>query len=50
MINQQETNKKTVIEFYETVINKKDWASAPRFVGKYYKQHNQHAKDGVEGL
>jgi predicted SnoaL-like aldol condensation-catalyzing enzyme len=46
----QKLNKKTVIDFYETVINRKDWQSAPKFVGKYYKQHNQHAKDGVEGL
>ena len=50
MDSQQEQNKKTVIEFYETVLNKKDWEAAPSFVGKYYKQHNQHAKDGVEGL
>jgi predicted SnoaL-like aldol condensation-catalyzing enzyme len=45
-----ETNKKNVAEFYDLIINKKDFASARRFMGDRYKQHNPLVKDGPEGL
>jgi predicted SnoaL-like aldol condensation-catalyzing enzyme len=49
-MNHQGTNKKTSIDFCESVTNRNDLESAPKFVDKYYKQHDQHAKDGIEGL
>jgi predicted SnoaL-like aldol condensation-catalyzing enzyme len=45
-----ERNKKNAAEFYDLIINKKDFASARRFVGDRYKQHNPLVKDGPEGL
>jgi predicted SnoaL-like aldol condensation-catalyzing enzyme len=46
-----EANKKTVAEFYDTVLNKKDIEAAKKFIGAAgYKQHNPTAKDGIEGL
>jgi predicted SnoaL-like aldol condensation-catalyzing enzyme len=45
-----ETNKKNVAEFYDLIINKKDFAAARRFMGDRYKQHNPLVKDGPEGL
>lgn len=48
---QMEANKKTVAEFYDTVLNKKDIEAARKFIGDAgYKQHNPTAKDGIEGL
>jgi len=34
-----ESNKKNVAEFYDLIINKKDFKSARRFMGDRYKQH-----------
>jgi predicted SnoaL-like aldol condensation-catalyzing enzyme len=46
-----EANKKTVAEFYDTVLNKKDIEAAKKYIGAAgYKQHNPTAKDGIEGL
>jgi predicted SnoaL-like aldol condensation-catalyzing enzyme len=45
-----ERNKKNAAEFYDLIINKKDFASAQKFVGDRYKQHNPLVKDGPEGL
>ena len=45
-----ERNKKNAAEFYDLIINKKDFASARRFMGDRYKQHNPLVKDGPEGL
>jgi len=48
---QMEANKKTVMAFYDAVLNKKDYDLAVKYVGKAgYKQHNPTAKDGVEGM
>ena len=46
----QETNKRTVLEFYETAINQKDADAAAKYLGPRYIQHNQRAADGIEGL
>lgn len=48
--NQLETNKKTVLAFYETAINKKDFNAAAKFLGPKYIQHNPLVTDGPEGL
>lgn len=45
-----EINKKNVTEFYDLIINKKDFASARKYMGDRYKQHNPMVADGPEGL
>jgi predicted SnoaL-like aldol condensation-catalyzing enzyme len=45
-----ERNKKNAAEFYDLLINKKNFAAAKRFIGPRYKQHNPLVKDGPEGL
>jgi predicted SnoaL-like aldol condensation-catalyzing enzyme len=47
---QMEANKKAVMEFYDTAINKKDFDAAVRFIGPRYVQHNPGAADGIEGF
>jgi predicted SnoaL-like aldol condensation-catalyzing enzyme len=47
---QQEENKRTVCEFYEAAINRKDADRAMTYLGSRYIQHNQNAADGAEGL
>jgi predicted SnoaL-like aldol condensation-catalyzing enzyme len=46
----QEANKKTVIEFYEAGLNRKDFDAAAKFFGPRYVQHNPNAPDGPEGF
>ena len=45
-----EANKKAVQEFYDFVINKKDFESARKYMGDRYKQHNPLVADRLEGL
>ena len=45
-----EANKKTVLEFYEAGLNKKDFDAAAKFFGPHYIQHNPTAPDGIEGF
>jgi predicted SnoaL-like aldol condensation-catalyzing enzyme len=47
---QQEANKKNVVEFYEKALNQKDFEAASRHLGPRYTQHNPIAADGPEGL
>jgi len=47
---QEQQNKKTVIEFYDKAINKKDFDAAKVHFGPRYIQHNPRAADGPEGL
>jgi predicted SnoaL-like aldol condensation-catalyzing enzyme len=47
---QLEINKKTVVAFYDAVINQKNFASASTYLGSHYTQHNPTAADGPEGL
>lgn len=47
---QEEANKKTVIDFYDKAINKKDFEAAKVHFGPRYIQHNPRAADGPEGL
>jgi len=45
-----EANKKTVLEFYEAGLNKKDFEMASKYFGPKYIQHNPGAPDGTEGF
>ncbi len=45
-----EANKKTVVEFYDAALNRKDFEAASRFFGPRYVQHNPNAPDGIEGF
>ena len=43
-------NKKNVEEFYDLIINQKDFAAARKFIGSRYRQHNPLVADHPEGL
>jgi predicted SnoaL-like aldol condensation-catalyzing enzyme len=43
-----EANKKVVVEFYGTALNRKDFEAASKFFGPRYVQHNPTAPDGIE--
>lgn len=45
-----EANKKVVADFYDLIINRKDFNSARKYVGSRYKQHNPLVADHPEGL
>jgi predicted SnoaL-like aldol condensation-catalyzing enzyme len=47
---QQEQNKKAVVEFYEKGLNQKDFEAASKYFGPRYTQHNPNAADGPEGF
>src|SRR5262249_57874040 len=47
---QMEANKKTVVDFYDAAINRKDFDAAAKFLGPRYIQHNPGAADGAAGL
>ena len=48
--DQEEINKKIVMDFYDKAINQKDFAAASAHLGDKYIQHNPLAADGPEGL
>jgi predicted SnoaL-like aldol condensation-catalyzing enzyme len=50
MQSTMEANKKIVQEFYDLIINKKDFESASKFIGNSYTQHNPLVADHPEGL
>ena len=43
-------NKRFVAEFYDLIINQKDYEKAKKYMGPRYKQHNPLVKDRPEGL
>jgi predicted SnoaL-like aldol condensation-catalyzing enzyme len=45
-----ERNKQNVLAFYEAGINNKDFATASKFLGERYVQHNPLIADGIEGF
>ena len=45
-----ERNKATVLEGFETLFNKRDYAAAQRFWSPSYIQHSAHIAPGREGL
>ena len=45
-----EANNKTMVEFYDAAINRKDFEAAAKYFGPKYIQHNPTAPDGIEGF
>lgn len=48
--NQQEKNKALVLEAFDTLFNKRDYAAAERYWSPKYIQHSAHIEPGREGL
>ena len=46
----EEKNKALVLEAFETLFNKRDYAAAERFWSPSYIQHSAHIPPGREGL
>jgi predicted SnoaL-like aldol condensation-catalyzing enzyme len=46
----EEKNKALVLEAFETLFNKRDYAAAQRFWSPSYIQHSAHIPPGREGL
>jgi predicted SnoaL-like aldol condensation-catalyzing enzyme len=46
----EENNKKIVLEAFDTLFNKRDYAAAERFWSPGYIQHSAHIAPGREGL
>lgn len=48
--NLQERNKALVLEAFDTLFNRRDYAAAERFWSPNYIQHSAHIEPGREGL
>jgi len=46
----EETNKRLVLEAFDTLFNKRDYQAAERFWSPNYIQHSAHIKPGRDGL
>ncbi len=46
----EETNKALVLEAFDTLFNKRDYATAERYWSPNYVQHSAHIGPGREGL
>jgi len=46
----QQTNKALVLEAFDTLFNKRDYAAAEKFWSPHYIQHSAHIQPGREGL
>ena len=46
----QEKNKALVIEAFDTLFNKRDYAAAEKYWSTHYIQHSAHIAPGREGL
>jgi predicted SnoaL-like aldol condensation-catalyzing enzyme len=46
----EEQNKATVLEAFETLFNKRDYAAAEKFWSPDYIQHSPHIEPGRDGL
>ena len=46
----EENNKKRVLEAFDTLFNKRDYAAAERYWSPHYIQHTAHIEPGREGL
>ena len=46
----EETNKRLVLEAFDTLFNKRDYQAAERFWSPNYVQHSAHIKPGRDGL
>lgn len=49
-LSHEERNKALVLEAFDTLFNKRDYAAAERFWSPHYIQHSMHIKPGREGL
>jgi predicted SnoaL-like aldol condensation-catalyzing enzyme len=49
-MNTQEKNKAIVLEAFDTLFNKRDYAAAEKFWSPGYIQHSAHIPPGREGL
>jgi predicted SnoaL-like aldol condensation-catalyzing enzyme len=47
---QQEKNKALVLEAFDTLFNKRDYAAAERYWSPHYIQHSAHIAPGRDGL
>jgi predicted SnoaL-like aldol condensation-catalyzing enzyme len=45
-----EQNKRLVLEAFDTLFNKRDYAGAEKFWSPHYIQHSAHIQPGREGL
>ena len=45
-----EQNKALVLEAFDTLFNKRDYAAAERFWSPHYTQHSAHIEPGRDGL
>jgi predicted SnoaL-like aldol condensation-catalyzing enzyme len=45
-----ELNKRLVLEGFDTLFNKRDYAAAEKFWSPHYIQHSAHIEPGREGL
>jgi predicted SnoaL-like aldol condensation-catalyzing enzyme len=50
MTNTTEQNKAFVLEAFETLFNRRDYAAALRFWSPHYIQHSAHIEPGRDGL
>jgi predicted SnoaL-like aldol condensation-catalyzing enzyme len=50
MKKKEENNKKLVLEAFDTLFNKRDYAAAERYWSPHYIQHSAHIEPGREGL
>ena len=46
----RDSNKRTVLAFYETALNRSDFDEAAIHFGPQYVQHNPMIKDGIDGF
>ena len=46
----EENNKKLVLEAFDTLFNKHNYAAAERYWSPHYIQHSAHIEPGREGL
>ena len=49
-LTQQEKNKALVLEAFDTLFNKRDYATAERYWSPHYIQHSAHIALGRDGL
>ena len=47
---QEEKNKALVLEAFDTLFNKRDYAAAERYWSPHYIQHSAHIEPGRDGL
>jgi len=50
MNNASEKNKRLVLEGFDTLFNKRNYAAAEKFWSPHYIQHSAHIPPGREGL